>query len=105
MDSAVVFLSLAASLDLALHHLEHVRVDDGSVVSCTTEFTGQAVGVAEPELVFRADALAVGLVALSVSVMETGVLFVDLFGYFHLFTGGFEIDAVRFSMVVFLLHK
>lgn len=33
MDSAVVFLSLAAPLDLALHHLEHVRVDDGFVVA------------------------------------------------------------------------
>ena len=33
MDSAVVFLSLAAPLDLTLHHFEHVRVDDGFVIA------------------------------------------------------------------------
>ena len=35
------------------------RVVEGDVVSRTTEFTGQAICVAEPELILRADALAV----------------------------------------------
>ena len=68
------------------------------MVACTTEFTGQAVGVAEPELVFRSDALAVTLVALTKSVMETGVLFVDFFGYFHPFMSGLEIDSIWFAL-------
>ena len=33
MDSAVVFLSLAAPFDFTLNHLEYVRVNDGLMVS------------------------------------------------------------------------
>ena len=75
------------------------------MVACTTEFTGQAVGVAEPELVFRADALAVGLMTLTKSVVKTGVLSVDFFGYLHPFTGGFEINTVGLTLIYMFFHK
>ena len=75
------------------------RIIEGDVVACTTEFTVQAVGVAEPELVFRAGALAVGLMTLTESVVKTSVLHVDFFGYFHPFTGGFEINTVGLTLI------
>jgi len=59
------------------------------LVSGATEFTGQTVGVTEPELVFRTGALSVGLLTFAVGVMEADVFTVDLFGYFHPFTGSY----------------
>ena len=75
------------------------------MVSCTTEFAGQAVGVAEPELVLRADALTVGLMTLTKSVVKTGVLSIDFFGYLHPFTSGLEINTVGLTLVYMFFHK
>ena len=75
------------------------------MVACTTEFTGQAVGVAEPELILRANTLAVGLMTLTKSVVKTGVLSVDFFGYLHPFTGGLEINTVGLTLVYMFFHK
>ncbi|MEG0091791.1 MAG: hypothetical protein RSA20_08215, partial [Oscillospiraceae bacterium] len=72
----------------------------GEHVPTATELAVEAVAIAKPELVLRANALAVILRFLAKSIIKTSVLTIDGFGYFYPLTGSFEIDTVFFTLVV-----